>query len=148
MPLTSSTIVTEVRKIVDPTADGHAFPASADATKSAWAAAVGVYFAGLAAPTLVPGTLALAQAAMVAAFNPALGVAGLEAGLAAFAAAVVAGLAPGQVATPPPSPPSWGTLTNTADGAARGAQLGAALDAWARTGLVGATPGPPALPWS
>lgn len=148
MPLDPSVAVAEVRKIADPSHPSHSWPSSAAAAKARWAAGVRVYFGGLVSPSLVPGTLTTAEAAMVAAFDPAAGLAGLQAGLAAFAGAVVAGIAPGQVATPPPAPPVWGSLTPTSDGTARSTQLGQAIDAWARTGLAGAAPGPPTNPWS
>lgn len=148
MPLNPSIAVAEVRKIADPSHPSHSWPSSAAATKTRWAAAVRAHFEGLVSPSLVPGTLAAAEAAMVAAFDPAAGLVGLQAGLAAFAGAVVAGIAPGQVATPPPAPPAWGSLANTSDGTARSTQIGQALDTWARTGLVGAAPGPPTNPWS
>lgn len=147
MPLSSPVAVAEVRKIVDPTMSGHSWPSGAD-VGTRWAAAVRAYFAGLTTPALVPGTLDLAEAAMAAALVPSAGVPGLETGLAAFAGAVVAGVAAGLVATPPPAPPVWGSLTPTGDGTARGAQLGAAIDTWARTGLAGPAPGPPAIPWA
>lgn len=148
MPLDPSAAVAEVRKIADPTHPSHSWPSSAAAAATRWAAAVRAYFNGLVAPSLVPGTLDAAEAAMVAAFDPTTGLAGLQAGLAAFAGAVVAGIVPGLAATPPPAPPVWGPLTVTSNGAARSAQIGAALDAWARTGLTGALPGPPSNPWS
>lgn len=148
MPLDPAVAVVEVRKIVDPAQAGHSFPSSAADAKARWAAAVREYFEDLAAPVLVPGTLDLAEAEFVTAFVPSTGIAGLNAGLSAFAVAVVAGLAPGLVATPPAAPPVWGSLTPTSNGTARGTQLGNALDTWARTGLTGAAPGPPASPWS
>lgn len=148
MPLASPTIITEVRKIADPAHPDHAWPTSTANAKTRWGAAVRAYFDGLAAPVLVPGTLDAAEVALEAAFNPDLGLPGLEVGLAAFAAVIVAGIGPGLIATPPAAPPSWGTLTVTNDGTARCTQLATAIDTWARTGLAGALPGPPALPWS
>lgn len=148
MPLDPAVAVTEVRKITDPTHPSHSWPASTAAVKARWASAVATYFGGLVSPTLVPGTVELAEAAMVAAFNPGAGTAGLDAGLAAFAGIIVAGIGPGLVASPPPAPPAWGDLTPTSNGAARGSQIGQAIDAWARSGLYGPTGGPPALPWA
>lgn len=148
MPLSSAVATSQVRLIVDVTMTGHSWPESTSSAAQRWADAIGAYFADIAAPVLSPGTVDAAKIAMVAAFAPAGTLAGLEAGLAAFAAVIVAGMVAGQVGTPPPTAPVWGSTSNTSDATARAAQLGAAIDAWARTGLTGPAPGPPALPWS
>lgn len=148
MPLDPAVAVDQVRRIVDPSHAAHSWPSSAQDARARWAAAVRAYLNDLAAPVTVPGTLDAAAAAMAAAFDPSAGLAGLEAGLVAFAAAVVAGAAPGVVATAPPAPPAFGDMAPTSDGTTRAAQVAAALDAWARTGLTGATPGPATIPWS
>lgn len=146
--LDPAVLTAEVRRIADPTMPGHSWPPTAEAARSRWAAAVATYFDALAAPAPSPGATVAATAAFVAAFDPTMGLAGLEAGLSAFAATIAAAVAPGTVATPPAGPPAWGDLSATRDGTGRSQQIAAAIDSWARTGLTGPAPGPPAIPWS
>lgn len=154
MPIDPATLIDEIRKFADDThPEFSGFPTNAAETASKWAAALKAYFTVLGTPFLIPGTLDLSEAAMVAAMTPlclpipGIGATALGAGFAAFVLPFVVGGLPA-VVLPPPAlfvPPS---MLPTDNAIAAAALLAGAVDAWARTGLSGIPPALPVTPWA
>lgn len=154
MPLLPTTLQTELRKFTDPDYSGFVeFPLDEQSTAEKWAAALKVYFGELTLPTLLPGTLDLAETAMVGAMTPLIapipgvGATALGAGFMAFTATFTAGAAPPQIVTPPPAlfvPPP---LPPTDNGAVAALALASAVQLWAITGMVTIPPASP-VPWA
>lgn len=164
MALIAAVLAEEIRKFSDvnhPEFSG--FPSNALETATKWARALKAYFATLGPPVLIPGTLDLSEAAMIAAMEPLVfpvpgqGAIALAAGFAAFVLPFVAGGAPA-VVIPPPAPfvPAFSIppiLPTTpaiiaASTIAAASTLALSVDVWAKTGLSGVPPAPPTIPWA
>ena len=169
MPLRLATAETEMLRLFDNsrpdfrgyggvlTPDGSSvdYPASYLNTAHNWAKAATGFFRELSAPPVLPVAFLAAEAALVAAMAPALGptavqaIQALQEGFSAYAAvlALPASLVPPAVATPPPAPPPFvfGPPTNSA--VLPALAFANVIFAWAKTGLQGAPPAGPVLPW-
>lgn len=147
MPLLPTDLRDAILEITDPSDPGWTgFPATLDAVRTRWAGAARAYFEGLAAPAVIAGTHATAEAAMKGAML-AMTPAALVTGLDAYAAAIVAGAAAvGVTAVAPPVSVVLPALPPTTDPVTPATALAATIDTWARTGTW-TTGGPPA-PWS
>lgn len=143
MPLSASTLETELRKFMDPSYGGFvAWPANDAAAAQAWADAMDIYTgAGLGIlPQSVNG--ALAKAALVAGLSgmsaPGAAIPLFDTAFAAYALSIAGGMAPAFVAVPPPlllsvTPPTLATILATGMGGASAAVQAATFAAWIHT---------------
>lgn len=153
MPLVSSILVSEIRKISDLEFSGHeGFPKTNNEAASRWASAFDVY-ASQVIPASVSSSVAkaamrVALTGLINSANPA----SLEIGMNAYATALAVGMAPVFVAIPPPAPL---VLTSAfAIGLAEGSAVDVAnsmaslIDVWMKTGTATPSVGGSPIPWS
>lgn len=168
MPLVSAVLMEEVLKITDKSRpDFVGFPAvvvdgvldrpaTNDLVATNWANAAGNFFLGIVVPpgavAGVPLAVATFKSTMLGLLSvPGGGVVALEQAFFSMGAVLAVSGAP--AAIPPPAPPLLAAallpfLAGTADPTGPAAALANAVFLWTKTGLWGAPPAPPTVPWA
>ena len=157
MPLSSSILETEIKKIIDQNYNAFAgFPSDTPDMADKWSQAVNTYASAVVPPSVNSSLATTAMKSVLLTISNATptGLTIFSASVLAYATSLGLGMQPGFTATPPPSPLDilLATLVASgfagADSATIATQMATAIDGWFKTGIAINNASSISAPWS